>query len=119
MNYDSVILEMLSRIQVLEEEVKKMSDNSNQKIVELTKEEKTITTSDIKKYIDGLINEAKNNGKESIVLIARDIHNELKLKQRYPMVCNAMKQCMKANDEIIFSPKSGYSSTLEIKYKLK
>ena len=32
------------------------------------------------------------------------------------MVCNAMRQCMKEDDCVVFAPESGYSSTLEISY---
>lgn len=35
---------------------------------------------------------------------------------RYPMVCNAMRQCMKDGDQVIYETQSGYSSTLEIRY---
>ena len=54
-----------------------------------------------------------------LVLKANDIHKNLPLKNRTPLVCNAMRQCMKANDEVVHETPSGYLSTLEIKYYLK
>ena len=110
MDYEKIILELLSRIQVLEEKVDRLTQH---------KEEKShVTTSDICNYINSLKSQAKENGKINIVLIARDIHKELNLKSRFPMVCNAMRQCMNTNDNILFQPPKGNSSTLEIEYKL-
>lgn len=110
MDYEKIILELLGRIQVLEE-----------KVDILTKKEEakpSITTNDICKYIKELKVLAKGEGKSSLVLISRDIHRQLRLKSRFPMVCNAMRQCMEDNDNIIFQPPKGNSSTLEIEYKL-
>lgn len=113
MDYEKIIVELLGRIQVLEEKVELLSSN-----LENRQEEKSITTDEIRDYIENLKKETKDNGKTSIVLIARDIHRELNLKSRFPMVCNAMRQCMRENDVIIFQPPKGNSSTLEIEYKL-
>ncbi len=123
MNYDTVIIELLSRVQALEEQVNllnqkcgchSMSDSGENEMNDKNK----ITTTDIKNYILELKNKAKEEGKTSVTLVARDISGDLQLKQRYPMVCNAMRQSMNDSDEIVFSPASGYSSTLEIKYYL-
>lgn len=75
-----------------------------------------MTTEAIRFYINQLIEDARSKGESSITIVARDVHNGLKLKKRYPMVCNAMRQCMKHGDVVIYSPESGYSSTLKIKY---
>ena len=72
----------------------------------------------VKEYIESQKQYARERGLKSLTLIARDISKELKIKQRYPIVCNAMRQSMGTSDEIISSPASGYSSTLEIKYYL-
>ncbi len=112
MDYEKIILELLSRIQVLEEKVDLLTKAKNEE------EKAIITTNDICKYIKELKILAKEKGKSSLILISRDIHKQLKLKSRFPMVCNAMRQCMEENDIIIFQPPKGNSSTLEIEYKL-
>lgn len=114
MNYDKIIVEMLSRIQILEEEVEALkklkSDPLGEKDITILKK---VTTDDICDYITCLKKEAVEN---SITLVANNIHNELKLKSRMPIVCNAMKRCMCSGDEVLFQTASGYSSTLKIKY---
>ncbi len=110
MDYEKIILELLGRIQVLEEKVDILTKKEEEK--------PSITTNDICKYIKDLKVLAKEEGKRSVILISRDIHRQLKLKSRFPMVCNAMRQCMEENDNIIFQPPKGNSSTLEIEYKL-
>lgn len=116
MNYDTVIVEMLSRIQALEEQV---ADLKSKQKKESEKEMNKVSTADIRKFIDGMINDAANRGENSITIKALDIHNAMCLTSRYPMVCNAMRQCMKDGDEVKFETQSGYSSTLEIMYLCK
>lgn len=111
MNYDKIIVEMLSRIQELEEKVEILS--ANQKCEPDTPK---VTTPEIKEFIEKRIDEAFANGEKEITIKAIDIHKAMGLKSRYPMVCNAMRQCMKENDVVVFEPQCGYSSTLEIKY---
>lgn len=111
MDYEKIILELLGRIQVLEEKVDALTNDK--------KEEKLITTTaDICAYIKQLKEIATLQGKTKLVLISRDIHRDLNLKSRFPMVCNAMRQCMNENDRILFQPPKGNSSTLEIEYQL-
>ena len=112
MDYDKIILELLGRIQVLEEKVETLMEERT------AKEKAPISTSDIREYINELKRIEKNNGNTTLVLVARDIHRRLNLKSRFPIVCNAMRQCMGDNDKIIFQPPKGQSSTLEIEYKL-
>lgn len=112
MDYEKIILELLCRIQILEEKVDVLTKAKSEK------EKASITTNDICKYIKELKILAKEEGKSSLILISRDIHKQLKLKSRFPMVCNAMRQCMEEDDNIIFQPPKGNSSTLEIEYKL-
>ncbi len=128
MNYDTIIVEMLSRIQALENQVKALTSKTHEEAtaVNVMKKNKSanpiqaaITTADIRQYIEKIKADAKATEKTSITLVAREIHNDLKLKQCYPMVCNAMKQCMiDGVDEYVHITPSGYSSTLEIKYYL-
>lgn len=141
MNHESIILEMLERIQTLEKKCNELESRLNEFLGEsnyATKDEINenndllydsekkaelkyepllkITTKYIEAYILDLIKTAKNAGQKSVELLAKDIHNDLKLVSRYPMVCNAMRKCMKENDIVVYSPKSGYSSTLRIRY---
>ena len=115
MNYEKVIVELLSRIQVLEEQVAELM---NQKDNSETSKEDTMTTKQIREYIQDLKKIAKENGKTTIVLRSGDIHKDLNLKSRLPMVCNAMKQCMNPYDVVLHTTPSGNSSTIEIEYKL-
>lgn len=110
MNYDKIIVEMLSRLQELEEKVEILSANQNK--LDVPK----VTTPEIKAFIEKRIEDAFANGENEITIKAIDIHKAMGLKSRYPMVCNAMRQCMKDGDVVVFEPESGYSSTLEIKY---
>lgn len=109
MNLEAIILELLSRIKTLEERVDNLETGGGIGNV------KKITTDDIRDYILNTI-KSRTENEDAVVLVARDIHRELKLKNSMPMVCNAMKSCMKNNDEILFQTQSGYSSTLKIKY---
>ena len=111
MDYEKIILELLGRIQVLEEKVNALTmDKSEVK--------SAITTSQICDYVKELKRQAKEKGEGKLVLVSRDIHKQLNLKSRFPMVCNAMRQCMQEEDRILFQPPKGNSSTLEIEYKL-
>ena len=137
MNYDTIVVELFAKVKILEKRVKRMEKRLIQEGVfdeddafdedwdieintntPATKEKK-MTTEAIRLYINQLIEDARSKGNPSITIVARDIHNDLKLKKRYPMVCNAMRQCMKHGDMVMHSPESGYSSTLEIKYFTK
>lgn len=69
-------------------------------------------------YIMSLKNSAKASGKKSLVLLSRDIHDALNLKERYPTVCKAMRDCMNSGDVILYAPPKGNSCTVEIEYKL-
>ena len=114
MDYEKIIVELLGRIQVLEEQVASiLSEKEN------LKGDEKMTTSEIREYIETLKTNAKQSGKGVLILTARDIHGDLNLKSRYPMVCIAMRQCMNDNDVILFQPPKGNSSTLEIEYKLR
>lgn len=114
MNYDTVILEMLMRIQNLESEVERLKGMLDGNEVNAGK----MNTEGIRNYIENLKNTAAANGEEFITLKANDVHRQLDLKSRMPMVCNAMRMCMEEGDEIVYQTASGYSSTLEIKYNL-
>ena len=116
MNYDTIIVEMLSRIQALEDKVKKLEESKDSST---SKGSSKVSTCDIRDYILKLKCTAAAKGDTELILVAKDVHGALGLKKRYPMVCNAMRQVMQEGDVILYSPKSGYSSTLEIKYYLQ
>ena len=114
MNYDKIILELLDRIKVLEEQVNDLMEKERKKERGINK----ISTREIRDYIEECKNAARNNGESFLILVAGDIHREKKLKSSMPMVCNAMRQCMGTEDIVLFETASGYSSTLKIKYML-
>ena len=132
MHYDTIIVEMLSRIQALEEKVALLSQSDKVQVmrsdkVQVTRSytsgikptEKKTTTSIVKDYINEQIRLAASEGKEYIVLRASKIHNELNLAKRtgrHRLVCEAMYQCMREGDCILYKPPKGYSSAVEIKY---
>lgn len=114
MNYDKIILELLDRIKVLEEQVAGLMEKEQK----LIKSSNKARTGDIRDYIENCKTNARSQGKSTLVLVAGDIHKEMKLKSAMPMVCNAMRQCMGRDDEVLYETASGYSSTLKIEYKL-
>ena len=115
MDYEKVIVELLSRIQTLEEQVTVLIAQQDSK---KEKAGEKVTTEDIRQYIKQLKIDSKAAGKEILILTARDVHRKLNLKSRFPMVCNAMRDCMNDDDIILFQPPKGNSSTLEIEYRL-
>lgn len=119
MNYDAIIVELLGRIQKLEKDVKSLQQEINSGFHSYSPEShpKT-TTKDIRTYIEDQKAMAKENGQTELVLKANDIHKSLQLRSRFPMVCNAMRQCMRDGDVVLHDTASGYSSTLEIRYYL-
>ena len=117
MNYDRMIVELLDRIQCLEERVAALEQRDETIGSPVPpKEENKVTTADIRDHIRQQIRAAGERDQDSVVLRASDIHREMKLKSRFPMVCNAMRQCMKDGDEVVHETASGYSSSLEIRY---
>ena len=112
MNYEKIIIELLGRIQTLEEKVEILMEEKNKDKKEAIK----ISTDDIRRYIHDLKAESKSNGKEFIILISGDIHKKLNLKSAMPQVCNAMMQSMNEGDTVLHTTPSGMSSTIEIKY---
>ncbi len=77
-----------------------------------------MTTKEICRHIEELKVTAKGRKEKVLVLVSGDIHKNLGLKNRMPQVCNAMYQCMRNGDTVVHTTPSGYSSTIEIEYKL-
>lgn len=80
--------------------------------------EKKAIIAEVRQHIMDKLSAARRDGKKSISFVARDIHNELNLKQSYPTVCSAMRQCMSDKDIIVHTTPSGFSSTFEVEYLL-
>ncbi|MDD6094764.1 MAG: hypothetical protein PUC29_03365 [Clostridia bacterium] len=114
MDYEKIIVELLSRIQTLEEQVTVLTAKQENK----KKEEEKMTTNDICEYINELKRNAKECGKIVLVLRSGDIHKDLGLRNAMPQVCNAMRHCMRESDIVLHTTPSGYSCTIEIEYKL-
>ena len=115
MNYEKVIVELLSRIQVLEEQVSYLME---QQATNEEKREGKMSTQQIREYVQAVKAKAKESGNVSTVLISGEIHKALGLKNSMPMVCNAMRQCMQAGDVVLHTTPKGQSSTIEIEYYL-
>ena len=113
MNYEKIIVELLGRIQVLEEQVAALMCEKNQASKQ---EAPKFSTEDIRRYIIETKSSAKESGKNSIILKSGDIHKALKLKSAMPQVCNAMRQAMEEGDIVLRTTPSGSSSTIEIQY---
>ena len=113
MNYEKIIVELLGRIQVLEEKVESLMEEKDKS---MEKKANKIGTAEIREYIMELKAEAKRNGKNTIILVSGDIHKELKLVNFMPPVCNAMRQCMNDEDIILHTTPKGDSSTIKIQY---
>ncbi len=115
MNYEKIIIELLGRIQTLEEQVVSLMNQQNDNI---KKEVNIVTTNDIREYISEQKRNSKEMGEKVLELRSGDVHNDLGLKNRHPIVCNAMRQCMNPGDVILYQPPKGNGTTLRIEYKL-
>ena len=115
MGYEKIIVELLGRIQVLEEQVAVLMQEKSQVSEQ---EVNKITTDDIRKYILKLKMAAKDAGNKFIILKSGDIHKALNLKSAMPQVCNAMRQSMVEGDIVLHTTPSGNSSTIEIQYNV-
>ena len=115
MNYEKIIVELLGRIQVLEEQVAMLMQGKNQATEQ---EEKKISTEDIRQHILKLKTVAKDKGRSYIILKSGDIHKSLGLRNAMPQVCNAMRQSMNEGDIVMHTTPSGNSSTIEIQYNV-
>ena len=115
MNYEKIIVELLGRIQVLEEQVAILMQEKKEASEQGANR---ITTDDIRQHIIELKMAAKKEGKKFIILKSGDIHKALGLKSAMPQVCNAMRQSMKEGDVVLHTTPSGNSSTIEIQYNI-
>ncbi len=77
------------------------------------------TTDDVRQYINKLLQEAKLRGEDYIDLVSGDIHRQLGMRDRMPLVCSAMYEEMMPGDIVLQTTPSGQSSTIKIRYYLK
>lgn len=123
MNYEKIIIELLSRIKDLEEKVEYLMNDKKTSEDEPARQVTVYTPKGSTQAVCNYINEqkelAKKDGEKYLTLKAGDIHKAKNLKNAMPIVCNAMRQCMGERDVVVFQTPSGYSSTLQIKYYLE
>jgi hypothetical protein len=77
------------------------------------------TTDDVRQYIEKLLQEAKLRGEDYIDLVSGDIHRQLEMKDRMPLICSTMYKEMMPGDIVLHTTASGQSSTIKIRYYLK
>lgn len=110
MEYEKTILKLMERIARLEERVDALENPQNLKPSRKTYTEMVVN------YIEKTIQKSKENGLTNITLTSGGIQKDVGLKNRLPLVCNAMGKCMDEKSEIIYETPSGQSSTLAIKW---
>jgi hypothetical protein len=79
---------------------------------------KKTSASDIRSYIQNLLDQSRQRGEHTCVLISGDIHREMGLANKMPSVCNAMYKLMRPGDIVLHTTPSGHSSTIKIEYQL-
>lgn len=142
-NYESIVLELMQRIQALEKRVEQLEEKQNifeysnisldvETKQDLNKStfnnvplsidlsEKSESKMDvIRRFIENVFEEAKKEGKTEVILLAGEVEKAVGLKNRVAMVCNAMKEFQqKYKNEVLSTTKSGLSTTVKIKYYL-
>lgn len=113
MEYEKTLLELMERVAVLEEKVAVLEGNA---VTKGDKPARGTYTEMVTDYIKNEIEKAKANGLHSVTLTSGGVQRDVGLKNRLPLVCNAMRKCMDDNSEIIYETPSGQSSTLAIKW---
>lgn len=135
MNYDSVILELLTRVQAAEQAVKHMEEAFavfKAEILErLEKTEQTgpardaaekeptpIGTQQIFACIEKMRETARANGEKTLTLNAGEIEKQLGVSGKLVLVVNAMKQAMRAQDRVISPPQEKITKGFTVVYQL-
>lgn len=113
MEYEKTLLDLIERVTKLEQIVDELKgENMNKE----SKPARGTYTDMVIDYIKNQIIKAKEQGLNNITLTSGDIQKDVGLKNRLPLVCNAMRKCMNDKSKIIFETPSGQSSTLTIKW---
>lgn len=134
MNYDSIILELMQRIQKLEKRVRQLEEKNTENSDEILptnnhlsiqsqyvipSQKKVSKMDQIRDYLEALFRNAKAAGESELTLRAGDIEKAVGLSNRIVMVINAMHEYQeKYRNEILSTTNSGYSTTVVIKYFL-
>lgn len=120
MDYDKIILELLDRIKALEEKVSNLENGNSHITKPNTDNDKTVSLVDrAKTYIQGCKRMSFESGYDNVILRCSDIQKDLRVSNRVPSICMAMRDCMQPNDVVLEEPPSGFSTRLTIKYDLK
>lgn len=133
-NYDSIILELMQRIQELEKRVRQLEEKNTEDSNEIIptnnhlsiqsqyvipSQKKVSKMDQIRDYLEALFRNAKAAGESELTLRAGDIEKAIGLTNRTAMVINAMHEYQeKYRNEILSTTNSGYSTTVVIKYFL-
>lgn len=112
MEYEKTILELIERVVALEEKVAVLEGNIANRVEKPARGKYTEMIID---YINMKVESAKKQGLNNITLISGNIQKDVGLKNRLPLVCNAMRKCMDDKSEIVYETPSGQSSTFTIK----
>lgn len=127
MEYERLILDLLQKVSMLEDRVTVLENSLNTKENEnsssISKPERGSYTNMVKNYLKEKIYNARDSGLESITLVSGDVQKAVGLKNRLPLICNAMRSVMseltEIESKIIYEPPSGLSSTLEVRWTFK
>ncbi|NLW49210.1 MAG: hypothetical protein GXY86_17995, partial [Firmicutes bacterium] len=79
---------------------------------------KKTSASDIRSYITNLLDQSRQRGEHTCILVSGDIHRTMGLANKMPSVCNAMYKLMRPGDTVLHTTPSGHSSTIKIEYQL-
>ena len=83
----------------------------------------TPNVEDFRREIRRMINDARSQGLEELVLLSGDVHRELGgypgTNHSMPSRCHAMRELMGEDDEILYQPPKGNGATLKIRYRIK
>ena len=120
MNYERIILELMERIQILEEKVAQLECNNTAQQVSANNPgvKKSSLAVQAKEYILEQKQQAKKAGLSEIILVCNDIQKVLGVVNRAPAICPAMYECMVEGDEVLYKPSSGMSTAVRVKYYL-
>lgn len=126
MNYDRVIVELLDRVAKLEDEVRKLKGEADATTVTLNTdiskygEKPKSYTQGVIEYLEALIKKAKEDGKEHLDVVSYDLQKAVGLKNRIPLICNAMRKVMREYEfEILADTPSQNSSTFKVRFFTK